>query len=62
MSLSVLSALARLDVDPWLEAASLAQAPKYVAIERMTLLISRLPEKLIRHPSLDRSKLEFSGF
>jgi hypothetical protein len=45
MSLSVLSALARLDVDPWLEAASSARAPNDVAIERMTLLISRLPEK-----------------
>jgi hypothetical protein len=47
MSLSVLSALARLDVDPWLEAASLAQAPKDVAIDRMTLLISKLPEKSV---------------
>jgi hypothetical protein len=32
-ALSVLSALARLDVDPWQEAARLAQLPKYQAIQ-----------------------------
>lgn len=36
MALSVLSALARLSVDPWLEAASLAQLPEHSAIERLT--------------------------
>jgi hypothetical protein len=45
MALSVLSALARLDVDPWLEAANLAGMPKEAAIERLTLSISRLSER-----------------
>jgi len=37
---SVLSAIARRDVDPWDEAARLAQMPKAVAINRLTALIS----------------------
>jgi hypothetical protein len=45
MLLSVISALARLDLDPWLEAASLARMPKEAATERMTSLISALPER-----------------
>lgn len=44
MVLSVISALARLDFDPWLEAASLARMPKDAAIERMAALISALPD------------------
>ena len=43
MSLSVLSALARLDVDPWEEAAELAELPKDAATRRLALLIARLP-------------------
>jgi len=45
MSLSVVSALARLDIDPWAEAASLAQMSTEVATERMRLLIASLPEQ-----------------
>jgi hypothetical protein len=45
MLLSVISALARLDLDPWLEAASLARMPKETATERMTPLISALPNR-----------------
>lgn len=41
--LSVVSALARLDVDPWKEAASLARMPKDQAKERLTFLIASLP-------------------
>jgi hypothetical protein len=41
MPVSVLSALARHNVDPWHEAAQLAQMPKRVAITR---LASMLPE------------------
>ena len=44
MVLSVLSALARSNVDPWLEAASLAQLPEHTAIERLTSLIAALPD------------------
>jgi hypothetical protein len=46
MVLSVVSALARLDIDPWSEAVSLAQMSREVAIERMRLLIAAaLPEE-----------------
>ena len=41
--LSVLSALARLDVDPWKEAASLARMPREAAAVRLTELIGALP-------------------
>jgi hypothetical protein len=41
--LSVLSALARLDVDPWKEATSLARMPREVAAVRLTALIEALP-------------------
>ena len=41
--LSVVSALARLDVDPWKEAASLARMPRDLAKERLTFLIASLP-------------------
>lgn len=37
---SVLSALARNDIDPWEEAAQLAQMPKSSAIARLTTMIS----------------------
>jgi hypothetical protein len=41
--LSVVSALARLDVDPWKEAASLTRMPKELATRRLTSLIMSLP-------------------
>lgn len=44
LSLSVVSALARLDVDPWGEAAGLARMPKERALERLTSLIASLPK------------------
>jgi hypothetical protein len=49
MLLSVNSALARLDLDPWLEAASLARMPKQTALERMTSLILALPDRTSAH-------------
>jgi hypothetical protein len=42
MLLSVLSALARLDIDPWREAAELARLPKGAANRRVTSLIEGL--------------------
>jgi hypothetical protein len=42
--LSVLSALARLDIDPWAEAARLADLPKEAAASALAAIISRLPE------------------
>jgi hypothetical protein len=46
MRLSVLSALARLDVDPWEEAANLTRLPAKTAPERLTSLIAALPDRL----------------
>jgi hypothetical protein len=46
--LSVLSALARLDVDPWQEAASLARMPRDTAATRLTALIVALPGELTK--------------
>jgi hypothetical protein len=50
MLLSVLSALARLDVDPWQEAANLARLPRSTAIERLTFLIAALPGRPASQP------------
>jgi hypothetical protein len=41
--LSVLSALARLNVDPWEEAAALARLPLDAATQKLTSLIAALP-------------------
>ena len=50
MFLSVLSALALLDIDPWQEAAKLARLPIKTATERLASVIAVLPEK---PPALD---------
>ncbi len=42
--LSVVSALARLDVDPWKEAASLARMPREQAKQRLASLLASLPK------------------
>jgi hypothetical protein len=44
MLLSVVSALARLDVDPWQEAGNLARSPVEAATQRLASLIAALPE------------------
>jgi hypothetical protein len=49
MLLSVLSALARLDVDPWQEAAELAGLPGKTATERLASLIATLPDEPSAH-------------
>jgi hypothetical protein len=51
MSVSVLSGLARTDVDPWKEAASLAQLPGETAIQRLTSLIGALPDRASPYPA-----------
>jgi hypothetical protein len=43
MPLSVLSALARLGLDPWEEAAELSELPRDRAAQRLAMLIVRLP-------------------
>ena len=45
MRLSVLSALARLDIDPWQEAAELAVLPGATATARLASLIALLPNE-----------------
>lgn len=49
MLLSVLSALARLNVDPWQEAAKLAGLPVETATQRLTSLIAALPDEPSAH-------------
>jgi hypothetical protein len=44
LPLSVLSALARLDIDPWQEATELAQVPRETATQRLASLIAALPD------------------
>ncbi len=44
MLLSVLSALARANVDPWEEAANLVRLPGETATQRLTALIAALPD------------------
>jgi hypothetical protein len=43
MPLSVLSALARLNVDPWAEAAELSELPRDTAAQKLASLIAQLP-------------------
>jgi hypothetical protein len=50
MPLSVLSALARLDIDPWLEAAELARLPRETATQRLASSIAALPDGPSAHP------------
>ena len=47
--LTVLSAFARLDVDPWQEARSLARMPRGAAVVRLNTLIDTLPSE----PAID---------
>ncbi len=42
--LSVVSALARLDLDPWAEAAKLAKLPIEIATQKLSSLIAALPD------------------
>lgn len=50
MVLSVLSALARLDIDPWQEAAKLSGLPGGAATQRLASLIAALPDELSAYP------------
>jgi hypothetical protein len=53
MPLSVLSALVRLNMDPWEEAAELSELPKHTATQRLTSLIARLPKGRWAHADCD---------
>jgi hypothetical protein len=50
LPLSVVSALARLDVDPWEEAAQLAAMSDEAATQRLSQLIASLPAQTPIHP------------
>lgn len=51
LSLSVLSAFARLGIDPWEEALRLRKLPRQAALQRLTALIGSLPDE----PSIQRN-------
>lgn len=51
MQLTVLSALARLDVDPWEEAASLARLPPAAATWKLASLLAALPAGPLARPA-----------
>ncbi|MGA7807493.1 hypothetical protein [Bradyrhizobium sp.] len=50
MQVSVLSGLARSDLDPWQEATKLAELPPTGAIERLAMIIEALPSKVWARP------------
>lgn len=50
MLVSVLSGLARSDVDPWQEAAKLAQLPAETATKELAGLIGALPDRAASYP------------
>jgi hypothetical protein len=50
MEVSVLSGLAQSDLDPWQEAAKLAELPVKTAIERLASLIETLPGRAWAYP------------
>lgn len=50
MLVSVLSGLARSDVDPWQEAAKLAQLPGEIATKQLATLIGALPHGAASYP------------
>jgi hypothetical protein len=52
---TVVSALARLDLDPWAEAANLTRLPGAIATQKLAELISRFPE--IPSVRVDPSKI-----
>ena len=51
MPLSVVSVLARVDLDPWQEAAILAALPEELATQRLTAVLAGLPERTLQRTS-----------
>ena len=52
MRVSVLSGLAQSELDPWAEAAELALLPRKAAIERLALLIGKMPDRGWAYPDV----------
>jgi hypothetical protein len=59
--LSVLSALARSDVDPWQEAASLSRIPRKAAAARLSALIAALSDEPIAGLPVDPIVIDLVG-
>jgi hypothetical protein len=57
MALSVLSALARLNINPWEEAAELFELPKDTAAKRLLTLIARSPVRGPAHEACNCRQL-----
>lgn len=57
MLVSVLSALARLKLDPWAETADLARLPQDAAIRRLASLITKLPQDALVHLDLSAASV-----
>jgi hypothetical protein len=53
MPVSVLSALARLDIDPWEEAARLAAIPKCNAARRLVHIMASIPETSLEQRNIE---------
>lgn len=51
MALSVVSMLARMDLDPWQEAANLAAVSEEMAAQRLAPLLAALPERTLQQTS-----------
>jgi hypothetical protein len=51
MRLSVVSVLARVDLDPWQEAATLAALPEELAAQRLAPLLAALPQPTLQQTS-----------
>ena len=47
LALSVVSALARMDLDPWQEAAALAALPTATATQKVATLLRGLPDEVL---------------
>jgi len=62
MRLSVLSALARLNLDPWQEAAELARLPQGTATQRLSSLIATLPNGPSSHLDLGTTAARLISF
>jgi hypothetical protein len=59
MLLTVVSALARLDLDPWQEAAKFAAMPRETATQRLASMIASVPDELSarREPGMIAARL-----
>jgi hypothetical protein len=59
--LTTVSALARLDIDPWQEAAELARLPRESATQRLAALLARLPGAQMGPPDSETTASRLVG-